>query len=386
MPPKSKNNMSDDEKIEQMRKRYKDMDKNGDGLLDFQELKDMLVKGSKGGISNEEATKLYNAVDSNGDGKVSFDEFVNWIYKGNHGQNRSTAGRHDRLAAAGGPTNDGTEESWEPCKRTFENFAGQDMDGKEFNKFCKDNKLFGKGFQKEDVDLTFAKVCPKGKRRVDFDGFKDLCRLIAGKRNISNRQVQEIIENSSGPKIEGTKAEYTKFHDDKSTYTGAHATDGRHGGAGDEARTGRHEAMEAKRQSQLENNAADEDAWDEVERVFNAFSGKSRDLDGREFYNMCMNIDGLVHGKFIKEDVDGVFAKVCVRGQRSIGFDQFKEAVGIIAIKKGQPTHVVQGCIARSNGPTMHGTTQAEYTKFHDDKNQYTGTHATDGRHGLDAE
>merc|ERR1719235_1993041 len=129
-------NMSNDEKIEQMRKKYKDMDKNGDGMLDFKELRDMLVKGSKGGISNEEANKLYNAVDSNGDGKVSFDEFVNWIYKGNHGQNRSTEGRHGRLAAQSGPVNDGTEVDWEPCRHTFENFAGKDMDGREFMKFC----------------------------------------------------------------------------------------------------------------------------------------------------------------------------------------------------------------------------------------------------------
>ena len=35
--------------------------------------------------------------------------------------------------------------------------------------------------------------------------------------------IQDIISSSGGPKTQATKADYVKFHDDKSTYTGVYA-------------------------------------------------------------------------------------------------------------------------------------------------------------------
>merc|ERR1719359_1696175 len=105
-------------------------------------------------------------------------------------------------------------------------FAGAsgDLDGFEFNKFCKDSKLIGHGFKFTDVDTVFAvQVKRHGKRRLDFPMFKDACRNIALKRATNAREVQGLVANSAGPIISATKAEYSKFHDDKSTYTGAHS-------------------------------------------------------------------------------------------------------------------------------------------------------------------
>jgi len=175
--------------------------------------------------------------------------------------------------------------------------------------------------------------------------------------------------------LKGTEAEAVRFHDDKSTYTGAHNYNEKHVGADASSALGRHDKMAAEKQQRMQAKEGEEDGWGEVERVFKAFAGANATLDGREFYNMCMNIGGLVHGCFVKEDVDSIFAAVCPRNQRNIQLNEFKDAVREIALKKDEATHVTQGCIGRSKGPTMHGTTDAEYVKFHDDKDQYTGTH-----------
>jgi len=383
MPAK---NMTTDDKIEAMKKKFKNLDANGDGTLDFDELKDMLMRGNKT-FNESECMNLYKGCDTNGDGKISFEEFLNFVYKGDHGKNRSTAGRHQRLAAAAGPSDDGTENDWGPCLKTFTDYAGTDMDGKEFMKFCKDNKLMAKptknsaGFQAVDVDMTFAKVVPKGQRRLNFEMFKDACRIIAGKRGISNAAIQDIISGSSGPILQGTQAEAVRFHDDKSTYTGYHAKNEKHAGVdGGASALGRHEKMQEAKAKKM--SSSSEDDWGHCERVFRAFAGASGDLDGREFYNMCMNINGLVRGGFMKEEIDSVFSYVCPRGKRSIEFEEFKNAVRYIANDKDEDTNVTQACMAKSNGPEMHGTTKAEYNKFHDDKDLYTGSHVGPGPGG----
>ena len=35
--------------------------------------------------------------------------------------------------------------------------------------------------------------------------------------------IEDMVAGSGGPKTQATKADYVKFHDDKSTYTGVYA-------------------------------------------------------------------------------------------------------------------------------------------------------------------
>lgn len=56
-----------------------------------------------------------------------------------------------------------------------------------------------------------------------------------------------------------------------------------------------------------------------------------------------------------------------VKGQRRITFDQFVNAMGIIADKKGQAVRDVVQPILDAGGPSVTGT-KAGYVKFHDDK------------------
>jgi len=155
--------MATPEKRAAMQKKFKQLDKDGNGVLDFNELHDLLLKGHPG-FKEEDAWDLFRKCDKDGSGSVSFDEFLDYIYgegQAAHKAGRSTEGRHAALAAKSGPQQDGTEEDWGKCFGVFEAYAGKDMDGKEFAKFCKDNHLIGHGMKKTDVDLILQRSCPK---------------------------------------------------------------------------------------------------------------------------------------------------------------------------------------------------------------------------------
>jgi hypothetical protein len=320
---------------------------------------------------------LYKKCDLNGDGRISFDEFLRYIYK----QEKTADGRHARLAQAGAATDDGTEGDWGPCERVFVAFAGEDMDNREFMKFCKDTKLIGGKFKNTDVDLCFSQVCRKS-RRMNFDMFKDGCRLIAKKRGTTTGFIQGVVADSAGPNLVGTKADAVRFHDDKSTYTGSHTYNEKHAGADQnhEHMYNRHEQMQKEKQDVFDAMADQEDDWGECERVFNAFSGMSGEpgeMDGDEFQKMCHQIDGLLRGGFKTNDIDTVFSAHLPRGQRKIRFEHFKNMVREIALKKQENVFVTQKQFARNKGPQLRDdVTKAEYNKFHDDKSLYTGVQA----------
>jgi hypothetical protein len=375
MPPKAGNQ---DEKMKKMEAKFAQLDADGDGSLDVDELGALLKRGNPN-FSDREVKDLYAAVDSNHDGRVDFQEFLRYIYK----SERTSGGRHERLHAAGGVGVDDTEGDWSACKAVFTAFAGQDMDGKEFAKFCKDNKLVGHGMQKTDVDLIFAKVVPKGKRRMDFNMFQEACRHIASKRNQSNGDIQNIVASSEGPTLVGTKTEYSKFYDDKSTYTGAATYNEKFDGVDPNAVMGRHEKQQAATDAAIHGGAAEAD-WGECSRVYSAFAGAGGTLEGREFKKMCDDIKGLIGSGFTKNDVDVVFTQCKSKQANYINFDGFKECVRRIAAKRSTTPSAVQEIVARSDGPTVHAT-KTDAVRFYDDKSTYTGAAAeVFGRDGHD--
>lgn len=364
-------------KQEAIKARFAQLDANNDGYLDFSELKDLLAKG--GNFSDREVKTLYDQCDKDGDSRISFDEFIDYIYA----QEKSGAGRHAMLAAESAVGDDGTELDWGSVESVFESFAGKDMDGREFRKFCEDNNLLDRKFKKTDTDIIFAKVVPKGKRRIDFEGFKNACRHISKKRECTTGQLQRIIADSDGPLLRGTQADAVRFHDDKSTYTGSHTHNERHG-ADPGAAMGRHERLAAANSVTRDDT---EDDWDGVDRIFDAFAERDGQLDSKEFNKMCQDI-GLVsagsQGGFTKRDIDIVFTEACRHtGVRKMDNVVFQEAIRRIAKRKGMAVFEVQGIVARSEGPIRHAT-KALATRFHDDESSYTGVKSTgpkDDRH-----
>ena len=61
-----------------MREAFKIFDRDGNGYIDFHELKSVITRLGEP-ISNEEADNLFRDADLNGDGKLDYDEFVKMI-------------------------------------------------------------------------------------------------------------------------------------------------------------------------------------------------------------------------------------------------------------------------------------------------------------------
>merc|ERR1719199_284947 len=138
---------------------------------------------------------------------------------------------------AGPPANDLGSPCNTHCaksEKTFNAFAGPgaELDGKELLKMCEDCHLICKKFTKQDVDVTFSGIARKLKK-IGFEQFKDIVRSIAKKSTNSDvGAIQQKIAACDGPHLKATRAEYSKFHDDKSTFTGAHACSDTHGTTG----------------------------------------------------------------------------------------------------------------------------------------------------------
>ncbi|KAK7200782.1 p25-alpha [Novymonas esmeraldas] len=112
-------------------------------------------------------------------------------------------------------------------QKTFEAFASfgsapsKDMDNSHFSKMLKECKIIGKSFTSTDADLLFSKVKAKEARKITFTEFREKAiPEIAAKMKKTPEEVETMISNAA-PKSSGTKAEAVRFHDDKSTYTGA---------------------------------------------------------------------------------------------------------------------------------------------------------------------
>ena len=82
-----------------------------------------------------------------------------------------------------------------------------------------------KSFTINDIDIVFAKVKSGKLKTINFPEFKKAIGEIAIKKN-TPENIEAAILQHGGATYSGTKADYVKFHDDKSTYTGVYAKGG----------------------------------------------------------------------------------------------------------------------------------------------------------------
>lgn len=287
----------------------------------------------------------------------------------------------------------------------FVNFCGDgkhDMEGKNFTKMCRDIGLLDKKFTVTDTDLIFAKICEKGARRIDWNQCHRGLELAADKKGISIDEVMAMLAHTGGPLLAGTHADKVRFHDDKSTYTGAHANGGPESvpkGAGyvpaggfvvakdtmlatpkddHQLPRGRRDAspQPTRTPSPMPRVCAPAERRN-PEDVFLSFCVGKEDMDGKSFVKLCKDT-GLLDKKFTTTDADLAFAKVCEKGARRIFFEHFERAMEIVAVKKGTTASAVMEKVASGGGPVLTGTT-ADAVRFHDDKSTYTGTHINGG-------
>ena len=100
------------------------------------------------------------------------------------------------------------------------------MDGKQFSKLCKDCGVARGSQDSVKVDLCFTKAKTKG-RRLFFEDFLVALALLAGEKNMTEKQVYAMVAGCSGPRRNSTTPDaFVPWHDDKSKYTGVYARGG----------------------------------------------------------------------------------------------------------------------------------------------------------------
>ena len=101
-----------------------------------------------------------------------------------------------------------------------------EMESKQFSKLCKECKLIDKKFGINDIDIIFAKVKSGKVKTITFAEFENALGEIAKKKGTTKETIENAVKAHGGATYTGTKADYVKFHDDKSTYTGVYAKGG----------------------------------------------------------------------------------------------------------------------------------------------------------------
>mmetsp|Transcript_3385 Transcript_3385/g.6463 ORF Transcript_3385/g.6463 Transcript_3385/m.6463 type:complete len:371 (+) Transcript_3385:74-1186(+) len=363
--------MSNAEKKAQLKAKFKTMDKNGDGMLDFTEFLSLMNK-----LDVETAKNLFKKVDTTGDGTIEFDEFVDYIYSTDHSGTRTTEGRHARLTFLGavGSADEEDDGLWEKCRVVFQTYMGGDgkFEARDLKKVCQDCCLFDRKFKQNDLDVIFSAAKQRGKNTINFDAFKDCVRGVAKKKNVPVKSVQAAVaeREALGMQMDATQADAVRFHDDKSLYTGMHARGGQHGNDVSGA-TSRSERLRAS--GRLDHSEQEELPWGPTQEAFLVFCKGDEYLDSREFTQMCDDC-GLYNRKFTRADADVTFNKVKNKGERKIDFEQFKDACIAVAGKRGSSVADVQKKVHEGQ-PTKRGVTEADFVRFHDDKTTYTGMH-----------
>ena len=117
-----------------------------------------------------------------------------------------------------------------------------------------------------------------------------------------------------------------------------------------------------------------------LQNIFTSFSPKDPlTMDGREFAK-CIKDCKLLTKKVTPTDVDLTFAKVKTPGaaHRRITYNQFCNAIDILANKEGVLPEIYRQKLISSEGP-KYNATKAENVKFHDDKSLWTGVYAKGG-------
>mmetsp|Transcript_29164 Transcript_29164/g.82238 ORF Transcript_29164/g.82238 Transcript_29164/m.82238 type:complete len:896 (-) Transcript_29164:675-3362(-) len=106
------------------------------------------------------------------------------------------------------------------------------------------------------------------------------------------------------------------------------------------------------------------------------------EMDGSHFSKFCRDCR-LVGKDLSSTEVDLLFARVKTKGQRRIVYEEFVEALTLLADKKKMSLKQLTDGVLSSGGPATTAT-RAMYNRLHDDKANYTGVYARGGPTNVD--
>lgn len=119
------------------------------------------------------------------------------------------------------------EENLEQLYMSFCSAGSTEMESARFVKFCRDTGLLGRGFTVTDADLIFSKAKGRNVKKITYEEFRvSAIPAIAAKKKMSVSQLLTMLREAEGPKLTATVALPTRFHDDRSLYTGVYAQGG----------------------------------------------------------------------------------------------------------------------------------------------------------------
>lgn len=206
---------------EALKKKFKEFDANGDGLLDKMELLALLQKGDPT-VTRREVDKLWSNIDVNGDGTCGFDEFVDFVTGG-----MAVSSVRPQKSAA-----EIKGEDWKDVKGVFDAYAGRDkcLQSSEFMRLCEQANLFGDrkrddkdaeekdgdrkkdnhGLQRGEVDAIFAK-CADRQHVMKKDGFRNAIQMLADKKGVPAIEIRRNF-HAMTPELHATVPEDVSLH------------------------------------------------------------------------------------------------------------------------------------------------------------------------------
>ena len=259
---------------------------------------------------------------------------------------------------------------------TFGGGAPGAMDNVKWIKCVRDSGLLSpSSFSQTEADLVFARVKTKGERKISYLEFRWACALCAETSGATYDAVVETVL-SGGPISTGTRAEYNKFHDDQSTYTGAYAVLHH---VPDDLRASKVRFQKPHwKQGRARPSDADVPGLRQQYQSYTSFAaGNGVDMNIKVWAKL-VNETGLIGRKFNMTSADIIFAKVA-EGNKLLQYRDFLWMLALCAEERGESFHAVAERVA-SHAPASSGT-QAEFVLWHDDKSTFTGAHAA--RFGL---
>lgn len=259
---------------------------------------------------------------------------------------------------------------------TFGGGAPGAMDNVKWIKCVRDSGLLSQTtFSQTEADLVFARVKTKGERKISYLEFRWACALCAETSGTTYDAVVETVL-SGGPISTGTRAEYNKFHDDQSTYTGAYAVLHH---VPDELRASKVRFQKPHwKQGRARPSDADVPGLRQQYQSYTSFAaGNGVDMNIKVWAKL-VNDTGLIGKKFNMTSADIIFAKVA-EGNKLLQYRDFLWMLALCAEERGESFQQVAQRVA-THAPASSGT-QAEFVLWHDDKSTFTGAHAA--RFGL---
>jgi hypothetical protein len=250
------------------------------------------------------------------------------------------------------------------------------MDNVKWIKCVRDSGLLSQTtFSQTEADLVFARVKTKGERKISYLEFRWACALCAETSGTTYDAVVETVL-SGGPISTGTRAEYNKFHDDQSTYTGAYAVLHH---VPDELRASKVRFQKPHwKQGRARPSDADVPGLRQQYQSYTSFAaGNGVDMNIKVWAKL-VNDTGLIGKKFNMTSADIIFAKVA-EGNKLLQYRDFLWMLALCAEERGESFQQVAQRVA-THAPASSGT-QAEFVLWHDDKSTFTGAHAA--RFGL---